>query len=32
MAAKFAFVAVVARYYEANRERYLEDVPEFDRR
>jgi len=32
MAAKLLFVAVVARYYEANRERYPEDVPDFDRR
>jgi hypothetical protein len=32
MASKLLFVAVVARYYEANRERYPEDVPEFDRR
>jgi hypothetical protein len=32
MAAKVLFVAAVARYYEANRDAYPEDVPEFDRR
>jgi hypothetical protein len=32
MAAKLLFVAVVARYYEANRDAYPEDVPAFDRR
>jgi hypothetical protein len=32
MALKFLFVGFVARYYEANRERFPEDVPDFDRR
>lgn len=32
MATKFAFVALVARYYERNRGRYPEDVPPFDDR
>jgi hypothetical protein len=32
MASKLLFVGYVARYYERNRERYPEDVPEFDRR
>jgi hypothetical protein len=32
MASKFLFVAFAARYYEANRDRYPEDVPAFDRR
>ena len=32
MATKFLFVGYVARYYERNRERFPEDVPDFDRR
>lgn len=32
MLTKFLFVGYVARYYERNRERYPEDVPDFDRR
>lgn len=32
MATKFLFVGYVARYYEANRDRFPEDVPDFDRR
>jgi hypothetical protein len=31
MATEFLFVAYVARYYRANRDRYPEDVPAFDR-